>query len=133
MDSYETEKLQELISRKIDYLTTVSNPNHGRKVQGEIMFLKNEILPIVQRSTILLHSEIANYSQKMTDEAIKYGCDAVMFFLPLSDNVSDICTIGVANPKTQKFGENKIENIEIDITSMGIGRRKIKTKTIDLE
>ena len=132
IESYEVEKLQDLIDGKKEYLRSITNQNHARKLQSEILFLEKDILPIVQRETTLLYSEIAAYTQRKTGEALQYNCDAILLFIPLSSGLSDECVVGVANPKEQKFGREEIENIEVAISSIGIGRRKINIVNLPL-
>lgn len=120
------------IEKNKNFLKTCNNPTQHRAMERETLFLQNQILPIVQRETSLLHYEIANYVQRNAAEAIKCKCDALLVFIPLSSELADTCLIGVANPKAQKFGVEEIENIEIEIVSLGVGRRQIKTENINI-
>jgi hypothetical protein len=58
-----------------------------KHLQDEILFLERELLPIVLRSSALLHSEIARYSTRCYDEAIRYQignirCNGLLLYLP---------------------------------------------------
>lgn len=124
--SAESEKLERYINEKISYLKTVKNPYHSKKLQEEVIFLKNSILPIVLNETTLFYGEITKWLERYIREAVTLKYDAVLMLLPISDNVNDVCKIGVLNPKRQKFGKEEIENIDISIESMGVGRREIE-------
>lgn len=132
IESYEVEQLVKLIQSKKDYLKKLKSDFARKKVQSEIMFLENSILPIAQQETMLLYSEYSNYLQRKINEAVKCKCDAILLFLPLKDNLGDTELIGVANPKAYKVGENNIDCIDIAIESLGIAGKKINTLNLPI-
>lgn len=132
IESYEVEKLEKLIQSKKDYLKRLKSDWTRKKVQEEIMFLEKYILPIAQAETMLLYSEYSNYVQRKINEAVQLNCDAIVLFLPLTDEVKDTALIGVANPKEYKVGENNIDSIEVGIDSMGIHGKKIDAINLPL-
>jgi len=89
IDSYETEELIKLIDKKKDYLLKIENPQQAKYLQKEIMFLKNNILPILMRETQILHAEVANWVVKCLDETYKSKYaeiyNGVVFYLHFSD------------------------------------------------
>lgn len=130
-ESKEIQKLKEIIADKRKYYEKLSNDYARKKLQSEILFLEREILPIIARETTLLYSEATRFFEASISRALKEECDAVLVFFPFWD-ITDKCTIGVINPKTQKFGKENIDSIEISIDDMGVGGRKIEIENIEL-
>lgn len=130
-DSIATLKLKKIIDSEKERLSHQKTDYGKMKVQAQIIDLQNEILPIVETETVLLYSEINKYVHKYVKKAIEMDNDAVLIFLPLRD-IIDKCDIGVVNPKTQKFGSDPIDAIEISIDNMDVGGRKINVSNLDL-
>lgn len=130
-ESLATLKLKKIIESEKERLSHQKSEYAKMKVQEQILDLQNEILPIVETETVLLYNEIAKYVQKYVKKAIAMDNDAVLIFLPLKD-IIDKCTIGQVNPKTQKFGSENIDSIEVFISDMGVGGRKIDVEHLDL-
>lgn len=130
-ESIATLKLKKIIDSEKERLTHQKTDYGKMKVQAQIIDLQNEILPIVETETVLLYSEINKYVHKYVKKAIEMNNDAVLIFLPLRD-IMDKCDVGIVNPKTQKFGSDNIDAIEISIDNMDVGGRKIKVSNLDL-
>lgn len=131
IESYEVDRLRELIESKKRYLK-IASENSKKKIQSEILFLQNDLMPIMLRETTLFHNELAQYFEKSLSKVIDWKCDAMLLFLPLSNDLGEICKVGVINPKSQMVGDNPIESIDVAIDSLGVGRRKIQPLNIEL-
>lgn len=130
--SFISEKLETLITEKRNYFPKVKNDYARKKLQSEILFLENEVLPIILKETTLLYYEFSKFFESGLKKSISNKCDAMLLFLPLSNDLGEVCKVGVINPKSQMFGHNPIENIDVGIDSLGVGRRKIIPLNLDL-
>jgi hypothetical protein len=117
-DSFETEQLRKLLTQKETYLNTLTAPERKiayQMTQREIMFLKNDILPIVLNNTSIIHSEFIKYALKCFDAALKFKCNGLIFYQPIYEQYKDYPIIGVVNPRqNQKFGTHGAMEIFID-------------------
>lgn len=130
-ESFETEILRQIIEDEKERLKFQKTDFGRKKTQERIMLLENKILPVVETETVMLYSEVAKYVVKYVRKALEWGNDAVLFFIPLKD-ITDKCNIGVVNPKTQKFGNENIDSVEVFISDMGVGGRKININHLDV-
>lgn len=130
-DSFATDILKEIIRGEKESLKFIKSDFGKKKVQEKILKLQNVILPIVETETVLLFNEISAYVHKYVKKAIEMDNDAVLIFLPLRD-IIEKCDVGIVNPKTQKFGSDNIDAIEISIDNMNVGGREIKVSNLDL-
>ncbi len=130
-NSFATDKLNKIIGDEKESLKFIKTDFGKKKKQAQIIDLQNVILPIVETETVLLYNEITKYVHKYIKKAVELNTDAVLIFLPLRD-ITDKCTIGQINPKTQKFGNENIDSIEVFISDMGVGGRKIDIQHLDL-
>ena len=130
-ESFATDTLNEIIRGEKESLKFIKTDFGKKKVQEKILKLQNVIQPIVETETVLLYNEINKYVHKYVKKAIEMENDAVLVFLPLRD-IIEKCEIGVVNPKTQKFGSDNIDAIEISIENMNVGGRDIKVSNLDL-
>lgn len=117
-ESFEGEKLIDLINNKKRYIKTIDNPTHGRMLQKEILFLENDILPIVLRSTTLLYSELSTFFERKVKKAIDAECNAIIAIMELSPSTDDTIRIGTVNTHS-----NPVEGIDLIINGNG---RKIE-------
>lgn len=114
-DSFESEKLQSLIEGKKKYLQSITNPNHGRKLQEEIMFLQNDIMPIILHNTALTYHEVTKWITGKIHEAVNKQCDTIVVVLPLTDRSEDPIRVATINPHRN----NPIQGLNIEITGNG--------------
>lgn len=99
-DSYEAERLRKLIAHKEAYLQTLSGDKSKaayQLTQREILFLKNEILPIVLNCSNILHSEFSKYSTKCFDTALTYGCNGLLIYQLIESRFDVQPRIGICN------------------------------------
>ena len=99
IDSFESEKLQKLIADKKEYLSKQKNDFARKKLQEEILFLENSVLPIVLNETTLLFGEANKYLTEKLRQAINMKCDALLCLIPLRQDIPERYVIGVANPR----------------------------------
>lgn len=131
VESLEAEKLRGMIRDKKDYFRKLSNDFAKKKLQSEILFLENTLLPIVLRETVLLYNDVTKTFERGIKKAVDLECDAVVCLVPLKE-ITDSCMIGVVNPKAQRFGQDNIDSIEIFIDDMSVGGREINVSNIEL-
>lgn len=130
-ESFETEILRQIIEDEKERLKFQKTDFGRKKTQERIMLLENKILPVLETETVMLYSQVAKYVVKYVRKALEWGNDAVLVFIPLKD-ITDKCNIGVVNPKTQKFGDENIDSVEVFISDMGVGGRKININHLDV-
>jgi len=129
-DSYEVERLRKLILYLEHCLKTHLAMNDKvayRNTQGEIMFLKNHVLPILLNNTSIVHSEFAKYAIKSLDVAYSKGCNGLALFLRLQEDYTNRPLIGYANPyanldidnpdRVEIFVDN-IKGVEADLFNL---------------
>lgn len=113
INSYEVEKLEQLILEKRKDFERPKPDFVQKKLQSEILFLENEVLPIVQNETMFLYSEITKYLNKKIGEAVKQDANLLVMLIPLSESKDNTLKIATVNPHR----DNPIEGIEIEIYS----------------
>jgi hypothetical protein len=112
-NSYEVEKLEQLILEKKKDFERPKPDFVQKKLQREILFLENEVLPIVRNETMLLYSEITKYLNKKIGEAVKQEANLLVMLIPLTQSKDETLRIATVNPHR----DNPIEGIEIEIYS----------------
>lgn len=131
LDGRDADKLRELIYRKEKYLEKITDKNSFsfKATQAEILFLKNDILPVIIKNSSILHNEIAKAVINCYDKAVELRCNGLLIYQPIDENYTDRPVVGVANFRgCQKFGE--FGDIEIFVDNMdGMGA---KVKPINL-
>lgn len=132
-ESFEMERLESLIADKRSYYRKLESDFARKKLQAEILFLQNELMPIVARETTILYSELTRYFERSVMKAVKGGCDALLLFTPLTDKMDETCKVGIVSPKAQKFGNDAVENIELWVDSIGVGKRKVNIFNFDID
>lgn len=118
-ESFVSEKLKNLIETKHKDLQRPKPDWVQKNLQNEILFLQNEIMPIILNETIHLYSEITNLITNKIHKAVQNKADIIVAIIPLQNNNDDAIKIGTINPNR----ENPIEGIEITIEANG---RKIE-------
>lgn len=115
INSYEAEKLEKLILEKRKDFERPKPDFVQKKLQREILFLENEILPIVQNETMLLFSEITKYLNKKIGEAVKQDANLLVMLIPLSESKDNTLKVATVNPHR----DNPLEGVEIGIDATG--------------
>lgn len=107
IDSLEVIKLKKLIASKEKYLATIpADKEYAFQImQNEILFLKNEVLPILLKNTSINHQNFVNYAVSKYDKAISCKANGLLIYYPIDENYTDSPIIGIANVRAnQKFG-----------------------------
>jgi hypothetical protein len=115
INSYEVEKLEQLILEKRKDFERPKPDFVQKKLQSEILFLENEVLPIVRNETMLLFSEITKYLNKKIGEAVKQDANLLVMLIPLTDSKDNTLRIATVNPHR----DNPLEGVEIGIDAPG--------------
>ena len=108
-DSLEVMKLKKLIASKEKYLESIAG-NEEKKysfqvTQNEILFLKNDVLPILLKNTSIQHMNFVNYAVAKYDKAIELNATALLLYYAIDENYTDKPIIGIANRRdNQRFG-----------------------------
>lgn len=118
-ESIEVEKLTQLIQEKKKDFERPKPDFVQKKLQSEILFFENEILPIVQTETMVLYSELTKYVNKKVSEAIKQDANLLVMLIPLSESKDNSLKIATVNPHK----DNPLEGVEIGLDAVG---RKIE-------
>lgn len=127
-DSFEAEKLKQLIRKKKEYLATISGKTSYQFVQKEITFLQNEILPIVLNNTNIIHSEVAKSATLAFESALTHKVNGLLFFIPIDENYTDNPVVGIYNPKAHyKFGTPGAVEVFCEIINMDGNEAQFKT------
>lgn len=114
-NSWESEKLEKLIEKKLKDFERPKPDFAQKELQAEILFLKNEILPIVLSETTILFSEITKHLTSKIYEAIDKGANIAVVVIPLTDSNDGSLRVATVNPNR----DNPIEGIEISIEADG--------------
>ena len=133
-ESFEVEKLKKLIDNKKEYLKKLDNKKAFQLLQAEIMFLQNDILPATQIGSSIYHMEIARYTNRAYENGIKFRCNGVIIYLPISDKYKERPKIGIMNCNDLPFGaDGAILLSGVEITNMdGTGTDNVETVILPL-
>lgn len=130
IDSFEVEALKKLIASKEQYLQKTTG-NTYQIIQREIMFLKNDLLPIIQRNTNILHSEFGKYAIRGYETALQYKCNGLIIYQPIDENYIDSPIVGILNNRQlNRFGT--FGAIELDIINMDGNGAKVRPINLPL-
>ena len=135
IDSYEVERMRKLIAHKESYLQTLqgdkSKPSY-QLTQREIMFLRNDILPVLLNNTSIIHSEFIKYAVKCFDSALIAHCNGLLIYQPIDENYIDRPIIGIVNHRQhQRFGT--FGAIEIYVDNMDANGAKVQPFNLHIE
>lgn len=132
-DSLEVIKLRKLIAGKEKYLSTMPPEREYafQMMQNEILFLKNEVLPILLKNTSIQHQNFVNYAVSKLDLAIERKANGLLIYYPIDENYTDKPIIGVANPRANQ-GYGKFGSIEIYVDNMDGNGCKIAPLNLNL-
>ena len=140
IDSFESERLRKLIADKKSYLAKQTNPTAAKHLQREIMFLENEILPVVLINSTILHGEVLKYCIRCFDESIRLKCNGLLIYLPVWTDYKERPVIGIANCKKsaidRMFGEGVVDVFcsQVEIHNLdGSGVDNVKCFTLDID
>ena len=130
MDSFEAESLKKMIENKKQFLKGSTGKSY-QYLQKEIMFLQNEILPLVLKNTNIAHHEVCKYVTLCFEAALKYKCDGLLFYIPINEDYKEQPTIGVVNERgLLPFGS--LGGIEVAIINMDGNKCKVKPMNLPL-
>lgn len=120
--SYEVEQLIKYIDNDKKYLTKATNPKQVQILKARIMYFQDYVLPILLRSTEPVYSEIAKYAILCYKKAVEKNCNALLVYIPITDEYNGAPRIGIANCRhTAPFGTPCaviIECKQVEITNM---------------
>lgn len=133
-DSYEVQRLRKLIAHKETYLQTLLANNNKAAyqiTQSEVLFLKNDLLPIILSNSNIIHSEFMKHSVRAFDAALINKCNGLLMYIPIDENYTDRPIIGIVNNRANQqpgtFGA-----IEIYIDNMDYMGAKVQPMNINL-
>ena len=120
-DSLEVMKLKKLISSKEKYMATIAGDKDKvfsyQITQNEILFLRNDVLPILLKNTSIQHMNFINYAVLKYDKAIELNSNGLLLYYAIDENYTNSPKIGIANMRAnQKFGA--FGSIEIYVDNM---------------
>lgn len=118
-NSYEAEMLQKLIANKEDYLRKLTNKYAYQQLQKEILFFKNDILPIVHSNTNIAHHEVAKVATMAFQTGLEYKVNGLLIYIPIDENYIDKPIMGIYNSRSLlKFGTPGAVDIYCEIINM---------------
>lgn len=133
-DSHEAITLRKMIEGKKKYLQAIKTDFAYQQTQKEILFLENDILPIVLRNTNIIHSEFGKYAIRGFDTALKYRCNGFLLYQPIDEHYTEKPIIGIFNLRaSQAYGTFGAMNIFVDnMDGMGAKVEPINLLLTDL-
>lgn len=132
-DSLEVMKLKKLIAGKEKYFATIPKEKEYlfQIMQNEILFLKNEVMPILLKNTSLAHQNFVNYAVSKFEKAIDLDANGILLYFPIDENYTDSPKIGIANMRAnQNYGT--FGAIEIFVDNMDGNGCKITPLNLNL-
>lgn len=105
IESIEVMKLKKLIASKEKYLATIpADKTYSFQItQSEILFLKNEVLPVLLRHTSILHQNFVNYALSKYEAALNIKANGMLMYYPIDENYTDTPKIGIANMRANQM------------------------------
>lgn len=132
-DSPEAERLKKLIADKETFYhkqVSARNKTAAQFLQKEIMFLRNDILPLVLQNSNIAHWEIAKYIIRAYETALNQKCNALLTYLPINSEYINCPIVGIANTKQNlKFrtpGAVQVYCNELEIINMDGNGAKVE-------
>ena len=98
-DSFESEKLKKIIDNKKQFFNKQTNNIARQHLQDEILFLQNEILPIVLNNTTILYDVLVKYFIYCYEKAIKYQSNALLVYVPITNEYTERPRVAIANSR----------------------------------
>jgi len=135
MESLEVMKLKKLISSKENYLSTIKNDDSKtysfQVIQNEVLFLKNDVLPVLLNNTSIQHQNFVNYAVSKLDKAIELKSNGLLLYYPIDENYTDSPIIGIANIRANQ-GFGTLGAMEIYVDNMDGNGAKIKPLNLNI-
>ncbi|OAV64137.1 hypothetical protein Barb6_03374 [Bacteroidales bacterium Barb6] len=116
-DSFEAAKLRKWIADKKEYLAKIQGSKQYPYLQKEILFHENDVLPIILRTTNLLHNEFVKYAVKAYDAALQLNCNGLLLYYPIEDDYAEQPIVGIANPR-QSLGYGMQGAVRVFVDNM---------------
>jgi len=136
-DSTEAEHMRKLIANKESYIQTLLAANNKvayQIVQAEIMFLKNDIFPIVLTKTNYKHDEFSKFAVKCFDTSLLHKCNGLLIYQPIDENYIDRPKIGFVNPRAnQQFGTVGAMEVFVEMINMDGNGAKVNPYLLPLK
>jgi hypothetical protein len=119
IESIEVMKLKKLIASKEKYLATIpSDKTYSFQItQSEILFLKNDVLPILLKNTSISHQDFVKYAVSKYDKAVGIKANGILMYYPINENYTDTPKIGIANIRANQMA-GTFGAIEIYVDNM---------------
>ena len=125
LSSFESEKLENLIQSKIDRFRKLEASGTDARILGsiqrEIIFLRDEILPMVLRASSIEHGEIIKRFSRCVNEAVRFDCDAIAIYQPLFERRHERPRVAIANQVEFMGNECRYDKITLFVDNMDIG------------
>jgi len=135
MESLEVMKIKKLIASKENYLSTIKNDESKtysfQVIQNEVLFLKNDVLPILLNNTSIQHQNFVNYAVSKLDKAIELKSNGLLLYYPIDENYTDSPIIGIANIRANQ-GFGTLGAMEIYVDNMDGNGAKIKPLNLNI-
>ena len=96
-DSFESERLKKLIDNKKQFFNKQTNNAARQHLQNEILFLQNEILPIVLNNSTILYDVLIKYFILCYEKAVKYQSNALLLYIPITNEYTERPRVAIAN------------------------------------
>jgi len=108
VESIEAEKLRALIEDKKRQLPKLISKRSQQALQKEIIFLQEEILPVVETGTQLLYLICQKHFGKVLTEAVNSDCDGFIVYYPLKKRFGKIPKIAINNCKDNIYQDGHV-------------------------
>ena len=102
LDSIESEALKKMIDDKRKFYhkqVAAGNIRAAQFLQNDIMFLEDDILPVVLRNSNYLHGDMCNILVRAFEVAVKFDCNGLLFYVPIKADYTDQPKVGIFNSK----------------------------------
>ncbi|MDR1543151.1 MAG: hypothetical protein LBS50_01820 [Prevotellaceae bacterium] len=108
LESIESGRLQKLIDDKVKHYhkqVAAGNRTVAQFLQKEILFLQNDIMPLLLHNSNLAHFEMCKYVIRSFEKAVKRDCNALLCYIPIKADYKENAIVGIANGKQDLFFE----------------------------
>jgi hypothetical protein len=129
--SYESDELKKLILSKRQYLSKLQGFAY-KQLQKEILFLENNVLPIILRDTNIEHSEFSKYCIRAYETAVQFHCNGLLIYQHLMDDYTEQPIIGIANESDKPKGTGAMTIYIDNMDGNGVSMKPINLLLNDL-